>query len=108
MNPASIGVAALLRVVIMFLWWSPLGFLKPWQKLVGISQETLKKTMWQGTLFAIAGSAVIAVVLEYGIDGLHARTAAAGAGLGLAAGVGFMMPPMLSPVVFERKSFKLF
>jgi drug/metabolite transporter (DMT)-like permease len=92
----------------MFVWWSPLGFLGPWQKLVGISSETLKRRMGVGTAFSIAGSLVIAIVLKAGIEGTQLRTAWAGAGLGLGAGIGFVVPALLSPVVFEGKSFRLF
>jgi len=108
MNFQAVFVAALARVIIVLLWWSPLLFLNPWMELTGNTRETMKSGMMRGTVFAVVGSFVMALVLDYAILKATVQSAAAGAAAGFLIWVGFVAVTMLSPVIYERKPFPLF
>ncbi|MGO9020034.1 MAG: DUF1761 domain-containing protein [Syntrophobacteraceae bacterium] len=107
-NFPAVLVAALARVIVVFLWWSPLLFLNPWMKLTGNTRETMKSGMVKGTVFAVAGSFVMAAVLDCAIQKAPAQSTGAGAAEGFLIWLGFVAVTMLSPVIYERKPFRLF
>jgi uncharacterized membrane protein len=107
-NFPAVVVAALARVVLVSLWWSPLLFLNPWMKLTENTRETMKSGMAKGTAFAIAGSIVMAVVLDYVLQRVQARSTAEGAAAAFLLWLGFVAVTMLSSVIYERKPFRLF
>jgi hypothetical protein len=106
-NFPAVFAASFAGVILVFLWWSPLLFLNPWMKLTGHTRETMKPGMVKGTVFAIAGSFVMAVVLDYAVQKAHVQSAAVGAAAGFLVWLGFVAVTMLSPVIYEGKPFRL-
>jgi hypothetical protein len=41
-NYWAVLVAAIIRIAVGFVWYSPALFLKPWQQLTGVTQETMR------------------------------------------------------------------
>ena len=108
MNFTAIALSAFSRVVLVVLWWSPPVFLGRWMKLTQHTPETVKHVQLGGTILAVAGSLIMATVFEFVIVRIGVQTVLDGGLAGLTVWVGFVLPPMLSPVVYERKSFELF
>ena len=107
-NFMSIILGALSRVVLVALWWSPILFLKRWMKLTGQTSAMMKRNQMKGATFAIVGSLVMAAVFYWLLWMFGLQTISGGVITGLLIWTGFVFPPMLSPVVYEGKSFKLF
>jgi hypothetical protein len=108
MNLEHIAWTASSRVLLMFLWWSPLLFLEPWLRLSGRSRADVRGNLVPGTAFAVAGSLVMALVLDWLRSGLGLHGVAGGAMLGLLLWAAFTAPALLSAVVYEGKSLRLF
>jgi Protein of unknown function (DUF1761) len=108
MNWLAIGLAALSRVVLVAVWWSPPLFQRRWLTLTEQTEESMRKNLAGGTIFAIAGSLIMAPVFDWVILKVGLHSAPSGALAGLALWAGFVMPPMLSSVVYEGKPFQLF
>jgi hypothetical protein len=62
-NYLAVLVAAIIRIAVGFVWYSPALFLKPWQQLTGISQETMRA----GTPKAVAIDAVASLVMAFAL-----------------------------------------
>jgi len=132
-NIVAILVAALVPMVLGFLWYGPMLFQKAWMKESGVTEEKIKSTNMP-VIFGI--SLLLAIILsfftqflvvhEMGIMGmtegnLEGETTKAfiaewagkyrsfGHGFmhGLFAGIMFVFPVMATNGMFERKSWKL-
>jgi hypothetical protein len=62
-NYWAVLVAAIIRIAVGFVWYSPALFLKPWQQLTGITQETMRA----GTAKAVAIDAVASLVMAFAL-----------------------------------------
>ncbi len=63
-NYVAVVVAAVVSMVVGFLWYSPMVLGKPWMKLKGYTSETLKKEQAKMAKF-YAVSFVLALVTAY-------------------------------------------
>jgi hypothetical protein len=115
MNIIAIIVAAVAGMVIGMLWFGPV-FGKFWMRLSGITSKDVaklkkdkkfQKRMTLSYVLAFIGQIVTAAALSYLID-LGGHTAAKGACIGLLAGIGFAMTTMLSSVLWENRTWKLY
>lgn len=108
--PAIIG-AALLTWFIGALWYSPLLFAKAWVKANGYTPEKVA-AMQANAAKAYAGSfvafALMAFVLHLFLHHLGATTAAAGAGWGFHAWVGFALPLGFTANLYSDKPLTAF
>jgi hypothetical protein len=105
-NFLAILAAAVINFILGWLWFGPV-FGKTWVKLGG---GELKP----GPLNVIVGfitSLIIAIVLDLTVIVAFRALQNAGIGIGLAAGFagwfGFIAPVTVGPVIYERKSLKL-
>lgn len=113
-NYLAVGGAAIASMVIGFLWYGPL-FGKKWMALSGIIREQInaskQKGMTKEYAFMLVGSLVMAYVLAHALVFASAYFKTSGAQAGLMVGfwnwLGFIAPVTLAPVLWERKSFKL-
>lgn len=103
-------VAAVLAMVIGFIWYGPL-FGKEWARLQGKDMEKMKKESGNmGMMYGIAfvGALVSAFVFGVFINSLGAKTAVDGAMVGLWAWVGFLLPVTGMNAMFMGSNKKLF
>lgn len=107
---AIIG-SGIVSMIIGYVWYGPL-FGKMWAQLQGWSSSDMQMKQSQGMAKSYAmmfiGSLVLATVL-----GMFARTVGAitltdGVMVGFWAWVGFALPLLLSSVLWEGKSWKLY
>ncbi len=111
-NLLPVITATIASIIIGFLWYGPL-FGKAWAKEMGWSDadmEAKKKEGNMGKSYGImtAGSLVIAFVLAQFIVSTSSIGAWDGAMVGFWAWLGFAVPLMLSSVLWEGKSWKLY
>jgi hypothetical protein len=113
-NYLAILVAAIVAMVVGFLWYGPF-FGKKWIALMGWGEEKIaemkKKGMAKAYVLNFIGSLVMAYVLSYAlifastymkIEGVYA-----GITIGLWNWLGFIAPVTLGAVLWEGKPWKL-
>ncbi len=102
-------VAAVLRLVVGSIWFSPIAFVKPWQQLTGVTPESMQR----GLARAIIVDAVLSLVMSFVL--YHAVMYATGMNPGPVAGLlvgllnwlGFVLATHLPLWAYENRSFKL-
>ncbi len=103
-HPLAVGLAFLSTFFLGGLWYSPVLFGPRWQRLVALSDETLRSTLARTVAIAAASALVFAINLGFFIGG--ASTGAFGAFAGFATGV-FMACAIVTSYVFGRRQLAL-
>jgi hypothetical protein len=115
MQAISMNIWALLgcvviRMAVGALWYSPLLFLKPWQKVSGVKDKQLKAGMVKGIVGDLVSSLVMAFVLihaiKYAIPGSH--DLALGLGVSFMNWLGLVATVQVGIMTYEHKPFKYF
>jgi hypothetical protein len=115
-NYVAVLVAAIVSMVIGFVWYSPILFAKPWMKEMGYKSSGMKDMQKKmGPMYGLSflASLLMAYVLTHVIASLaNDAVYKLGLSLGLKAAfwswLGFIMPVQLTDVIFGGKSWKLF
>lgn len=103
-NWLAVGLAALVAFVVGGVWYGWL-FARPWQQLVGLSDEALSS----GALRVFGGSFVLSLVIAINLAFfIGDNNGAFGLFAGLAAGVGWVAMALGVNYLFERRPFKLY
>ncbi len=105
-------VAVLVSAVVMFVlgavWYSPVLFAKPWQKLTGIKAEAMRgKDAGPLYLASFLCYLIVAYALAYFLAQLKVEKALDGAIIGGLVGFGFAAPLTLSNALFHNTRKKL-
>ncbi len=114
-NYLAVLIAAVVSMAIGFLWYGPVLFGKPWMKLRGYTDESLKKAQAEmGKLYGL--SFVLALVTAYILS--HMMTLSqefynypviqTGLTTAFFVWLGFMMPVQATATIFGDKKWKLF
>lgn len=107
-NYLAIVVAAIINLVLGFLWYGPL-FGRPWMALSNITPQQMAGG---GIAKTTLGSFVIALImfsiLSLVVDWTGANSIGAGAGAGLWMWVGFVGTVMFNPVLYEKRPAALY
>ena len=101
--------AALSNVIIGFLWYHPKAFGTIWMRVTGVSPEEAEsgaKKMPIMALVAFVASFVMAWVLAHFAFVWGALTVGSALELGFWVWLGFMVPILLSPILWEGKHTK--
>ncbi len=112
-NYWAVLVAAVVNMVVGFVWYSPVLFAKPWMKAMGWdakSMEKMKKNTNMGKTYGLmfVGALVAAYVLSLVVDWAGATTWQQGAMVGFWVWLGFVATVGLGNVLFEGKNMTLF
>jgi hypothetical protein len=112
MNPVPIHAgpfiaAVLVRIIVGSLWYSPLLFLKEWQRLAGVSDDAMKGGMAKGMATWIIGAVVMTFVLAHAVYYAGARGPALGAAVGFFNWLGFILVVHLDDWAAAKRPFKL-
>lgn len=103
----AIIIAALLRMVVGSVWYSPVAFVKPWQALTGVTPESMQRGLGK----AIAVDLVMSVVLSYALFRFVVYAGAFswwdGALVGFLAWAGFVLATHLPLWAYENRPLKL-
>lgn len=93
------------------LWYSPVLFVNPWMKELGITgrdPEKAKKDMPRVMGIQLIATIVMALVLSWVVQMMGVTTALVGAKVGFMLWLGFMATVGVSEVVFEKRSVRWF
>jgi hypothetical protein len=110
-NWMAIIACMIAAVVIGFMWYGPL-FGKPWMKEMKMSMPDKAPNMTQPIVLSLIGAFFMAYALNHGLVFGNAYLNMSGVVAGMQGAfwywLGFIVPPMLSFVAWEGKSWKLF
>jgi len=110
-NYFAVLIAAVAMMAVGFLWYSPLLFGKPWMKLKGYTEKSMKeaqKKMGGKYFLSFIGSLVTAFVLGWFIKVTNMATLSGGMGTGLLMWVGFVTTVQFSSWVFSEDKKELY
>lgn len=102
-----IVIAALLRMVVGSVWYSPAVFAKPWQQLAGITPESMQQGLVRAIVVDFAMSLVLSFVLFHAVVYAGASSWWAGALVGLLAWLGFVLATHLPLWGYENRNLRL-
>lgn len=100
-------IAALLRMVVGSVWYSPMLFVKPWQKLAGVTPESMQQGLARAIIIDLVMSLILSLVLYHAVVYSGANTWLAGALVGLLAWLGFVLATHLPLWAYENRNLKL-
>jgi len=105
---APLAAAALTRMVIGALWYSPLLFLRAWQRVSGVSEAEMNAGIARAVVVDLIGSLIMAFVLLHAVKYAGAATAPQGMAVGFFNWLGFVAVVTIGTVTYLRKPFQLF
>lgn len=104
-NVLAVLTATVTAFIVGGIWYSPVLFGRPWQRLVGLSDDELRGG--QGRIFGGAfGLMLIAALVLAPVLGADA-TAVFGAAAGFAVGFGWVSTALGVVYLFSRQPFRL-
>ena len=108
-NWLAVIAAAILRLVVGSIWFSPIAFVKPWQQLTGVTPESMQRGLVRAIVVDLVLSLVMSFVLYHAV--MYATASApslwTGAGVGFLNWLGFVVATHLPLWAYENRSFKL-
>ncbi|HTM07510.1 MAG TPA: DUF1761 domain-containing protein [Verrucomicrobiae bacterium] len=100
--------AAVVRMAIGALWYSPVLFLPTWHRVSGVSEAEMKSEMARAVAIDFVGSLIMAFVLLHAVKYAGAESAAQGMAVGFFNWLGFIAVVTIGTVTYLRKPFQLF
>jgi len=100
-------VAVVIKIVIGWVWYSPMVFLKQWQQLSGVTDEQMRGGMGKAIATWIVGALVMTFVLAHAVYYAGANTAVLGAAVGFVNWLGFIFVVQLDGWAADKRPFKL-
>ena len=107
-NYIAVLAATFITMILGALWYSPLLFGNTWMKLMGFTEEQIKKDgSAKGMVVSVFTSFIEALVLAALIVMTSTGTFFSGVHLGAMIGLGIIAMVNLSNAMFNRESLKL-
>jgi hypothetical protein len=106
--PIHIGpflVACLVKIVVGAVWYSPALFLRSWQRLGNVADETMRGGMAKGMATWIIGALVMTFVLAHAVYYAGARSIGTGAAVGFFNWIGFILVVQLDDWAAAKRPF---
>ena len=105
----AVIVATIIRLVVGSVWYSPVAFVKPWQKLTGVTPESMRAGLGKAIGVDIVMSLIMSFVLFHAVmyATASAPTLLTGIGVGIVNWLGFVLATHLPLWAYENRSFKL-
>jgi hypothetical protein len=109
LNWLAVLVAAILRLAVGSVWFSPIAFVKPWQQLTGVTPESMQQGLVRAIVIDLILSLVMAFVLYHAVMYATAMqpNLLSGAIVGFLNWIGFVVATHLPLWAYENRSFKL-
>jgi hypothetical protein len=109
LNWLAVLVAAILRLAVGSVWFSPIAFVKPWQQLTGVTPESMQRGLVRAIVIDLILSLVMAFVLYHAVMYATAMqpNLLSGAIVGFLNWIGFVVATHLPLWAYENRSFKL-
>lgn len=103
----AIVIAAVLNMIIGFIWYSRALFGKVWLKLAEVKEAEIKKDKL-AVVWGLINSLIIAYFLAFFEGYLNVTTVSDGVFVGFCAWLGFVATTQISCVIWAGKPVKLF
>lgn len=107
-NYLAVLVAAVISMVLGYIWYHQKVFGTAWMKMVGLTEESAKKGAGPAMFGMFVVALISAFVLAHFVDYTNATTFAKGLVTGLWLWFGFSGAVLFSNFAFERRPFKWF
>lgn len=111
-NYWSVLAAAVAPMILGALWYSPILFGTIWMKAAGLSPDMAKNMTVRSMLTLYGGQLVLALLMAYVLAHFIVLGVAfdfiGGAMIGFWLWLGFVVPVMGGPLLWEQKSWKYF
>ena len=108
-NWLAVLAAAILRLVVGSIWFSPIAFVKPWQQLTGVTPESMQRGLVRAIIIDFVLSLLMAFVLYHAV--MYATNMAPSLLGGIAVGflnwLGFVLATHLPLWAYENRPLKL-
>jgi hypothetical protein len=107
-NYLFVFLAAVVHMLVGFLWYSSVLFGKRWSTLMGYTSKSLKEAQTKmGPLYGLSflAALVTSYVLALIVNFMGAATYAAGATAGFWVWLGFIFPVQLTGEIFNSRPF---
>ena len=108
-NWLAVLVAAILRLAVGSIWFSPIAFVKPWQALTGVTPESMHRGLVRAIVIDLVLSLIMAFVLYHAVMYATSMTPNiwSGATVGFLNWLGFVVATHLPLWADENRSFRL-
>ena len=103
----AVLVAAVVKFVIGSVWYAPPVLGGEWQRLVGLTPDSLRQGFMKALIAQAVGDLIMAYVLARLIIGFGAPSLTTGLLIGFMAWLGFVATISFGAVFFEQRPFKL-
>jgi hypothetical protein len=107
LNWAAVGVAALAKFVIGWLWFSPVLFYKPWKRLAGVGDSPSTEGMGKSIAIWVIGALVTSWMLAHFLHWTNTTSALRGMAMAFHIWLGFVLVFMLDDYAAEKRPFGL-
>ncbi len=110
-NLIAVFAAAVVSMIVGFLWYSPLVFGKQWMKLMGLTDaklEAAKKGMSKMYALSFLAALVTGYILGMVVKMAYSTTVVGGMKVGFGVWLGFIAPVQMTEVLFGGKSWDLY
>lgn len=105
-NWLAVIVAAVVGIIIGFIWYAPPVFGRRWARAAGIELPQPGEVQPMTYVAAVVTALVTAYILAVLVGGLGAASLGDGAVVGAVVWLGFVAPYLGSGVFFERRSIE--
>jgi hypothetical protein len=103
LNWWAILVAAIIRMIVGSIWFSQIGFMRPWQRLSGIGEAEVKASFGRAIAIDAVMSLIMAFILFHAVVYAGATSLWAGAAVGFLTWLGFVFTIFVGLWAYERK-----
>jgi hypothetical protein len=103
----AVIVAAVVKFLIGWGWYSPMLFAKQWQDLAGLTDEKVRAGLMPALIAEAIGDLIMAYVLARFIAHYGATDIVGGAFIGFMAWLGFVATVMANQIFYERRPQQL-
>jgi uncharacterized protein DUF1761 len=105
-NWLAVIVAAIIRLAVGAVWYSPVAFGKAWQKTVGITQDQMMGAMPRAIAVDAVGSLIMAFILLHAVVYAGGNTLLLGAAIGALNWLGFVAVVLIATNVYEQRPLR--
>lgn len=102
----AVVVAAIIRLAVGAIWYSPVGFGPMWQRTVGISQAQVMAAMPRAIAVDAIGSLLMAFILLHAVTYAGASDLLLGAAVGALNWLGFVAVVLIATNVYEQRPMR--
>jgi hypothetical protein len=106
-NWLAVIVAAIIRMAVGTVWYSPALFVKPWQALTGVTPESMKAGLGRAIAIDAVMSLIMAFILLHAVTYAGATNLFTGAAVGALNWLGFIATTFIGLWVYENRPLKL-